>query len=52
MLSSITGVGTPKYKAPEYKDNPDFKNIDLEKCDIYSLAITFIEIIYAPDILT
>ncbi|KRX03361.1 Protein kinase-like domain [Pseudocohnilembus persalinus] len=52
LLSSITGVGTPKYKAPEYKDNPNFENIDLEKCDIYSLAITFIEIIYAPDILT
>ncbi|KRX03128.1 Protein kinase-like domain [Pseudocohnilembus persalinus] len=53
QFSCITEeIGSPFYKSPEYDGwDGDENNIDLEKCDVYSLGVTFIEILYAPNIL-
>ncbi|KRX09428.1 Protein kinase-like domain [Pseudocohnilembus persalinus] len=42
-----------KDQAPEYNRwDGDTDKIDLEKCDVYSLGVTFMEILYAPNKLT
>ncbi|KRX03127.1 Protein kinase-like domain [Pseudocohnilembus persalinus] len=55
-FSSISDdIGSPFYMAPEYSAyqiENDENKLDLEKCDVYSLGVTFIEILYAPNKLT
>ncbi|KRX04327.1 Protein kinase-like domain [Pseudocohnilembus persalinus] len=44
--STKTYTGTKKYMPPEYNNCTDIDKLDLQKCDIYSLGVTFLELLY------
>ena len=46
QLETLHKTATPKYIAPELFAENDTDTLDLRQCDIYSIGITFWEILY------